>query len=460
MSAPVIEPTTAVDYALAAEIQVLVAGELAELDRAHSGPPLASTPRRELARQMITRHVAAHADRQATHGRTFAVDEEINLVQAVFASMFGLARLETLVADPTVENIDASGCDEVWVEYSDGRVERSAPIASSDEDLVALIQRLAGEAGQSAREFSTARPLLNLRIPVPGNLLGARVSATMAVCPRPQLSIRKWRLAEPTLADLQRSGTMSPTLANFLAAAVRARHNIMITGEMSCGKTTLLRALAAEIPRLERFATIETEFELGLHLLPHRHPRVYAVETREGTADAPGSSVDQYALITHALRQNVRRVIVGEARAEDVIAMLDVMANGCDGSMCTVHTRSGQSAVDRVVELATRGGRGLSESTAQLLIAGSVDFIVHLRLRESFNSDGSGSRERFIDEVSEVAGRGEGGRPALNQLFGPGPDGRAVPRTRSFPHLAALVETGFDAGLLLGSAPAGDRSPM
>jgi pilus assembly protein CpaF len=130
--------------------------------------------------------------------------------------------------------------------------------------------------------------------------------------------------------------------------------------------------------------------------------------------------------------------------------MLDVMANGCDGSMCTVHTRAGQSAVDRIVELATRGGRGLSEMTAQLLIAGSIDYIVHLRLVEEFSDEGEivGHRHRFIDEISEVAGRGEGGRPALNQLFGPGPMGRAVPMTRSFPHMAELVAAGFDPELL------------
>ena len=58
---------------------------------------------------------------------------------------------------------------------------------------------------------------------------------------------------------------MDPTLAEFLRACVRAEKNIMIAGGQAAGKTTLLRALLKEIDPDERFATIETEFELFAH---------------------------------------------------------------------------------------------------------------------------------------------------------------------------------------------------
>ena len=39
-----------------------------------------------------------------------------------------------------------------------------------------------------------------------------------------------------------------PVLSSFLAAAVRARKNMVIGGAMNSGKTTLVRALASAIP--------------------------------------------------------------------------------------------------------------------------------------------------------------------------------------------------------------------
>ena len=70
---------------------------------------------------------------------------------------------------------------------------------------------------------------------------------------------------------------MSPDLAAFLSAAVRARKNIMIAGATNAGKTTLLRALANEIEPAERLITVERALELGLGEFADLHPNVVAL---------------------------------------------------------------------------------------------------------------------------------------------------------------------------------------
>jgi Flp pilus assembly CpaF family ATPase len=433
------------DFAAVAAIQQRVARQMAQERPAATW---GEDERRERARALIVDEVADWALQQAGLGRdTPGIDVEAEMAQAVFAAMFGLGRLQALVEDGTVENVDTNGCDEVWVERSGGVLEQGPALADGDRELIEQIQRWARDLGQTSREFSTASPLLNLRLPVLSNPLGARLAATMDVAPRPQLSVRLHRITDVTLEDQLARGTISMALLEFLRAAARAGKTIGVTGPMNSGKTVMLRALAAEFPRWLRVATIETEFELGLHLMPHRHARVWPVEVREATADNPQSAIDLAQLIAQSLRHNNRRVILGEVRSHEIVPMLDVIANGSPGSLFTLHAGRGYAAISRMVALATR--HGLSRDTANELIAGTVDYLVHLELVEELHEheDGrvTGRRYRFVDEVLEVTGRSESGGPAIPAVFTPGPDGRAVPGTRPVEeNLAELIRAGLD----------------
>jgi Flp pilus assembly CpaF family ATPase len=199
---------------------------------------------------------------------------------------------------------------------------------------------------------------------------------------------------------------------------------------------------------MERFATIEREYELHLHELD-RHPRVVAMEARVGSSerDASGRAAGEITLsdlVVDALRMNVRRVIVGEVRGPEVVPMLNAMSVG-DGSMCTLHARSAAKALDRIVTLCLEQGGGMTDAFAYRAAADGIDFVVHLAMRHDAAT--GGTRQRFVTEVLEVDGIGEGGRPVVTTVFTPGPDGRAVPAHH--PHcLADLVAAGFDATLL------------
>jgi Flp pilus assembly CpaF family ATPase len=266
------------------------------------------------------------------------------------------------------------------------------------------------------------------------------------VTPRPQVVIRRHRARDVTLAHLVEWGTIDTVLAAFLAASLRAGRNIVVTGLQNAGKTTLLRALASEFSPMERFGTIEREYELLLHELP-RHPRVVPMEAREGTSerDATGRRAGEVSvekLVHQALRLNLRRIIVGEVRSSEVTPMLDAMSTG-DGSLCTVHARSAAHAVDRLVTLCTAAG--LSDTFAYRLVAGSVDLVVHIDLVDERWT--GGDRSRHVSDVIELNGIGEGSRPTTTTVFAPGPDGRAVPAHRPA-CLPDLVRAGFDPTLL------------
>jgi len=238
-------------------------------------------------------------------------------------------------------------------------------------------------------------------------------------------------------------GTVDATAAGFLAAAVRARCNIIVTGGVNAGKTTLLRALAGEIPPGERVATLESEYELFLHAMS-QHPDVIAFEAREPNSEGVGG-IPLHDLVAHALRHNPQRIIVGEVRRGEIMPMLEAMNSGQEGSMCTLHANSPVEAFDRILILGLRGGLALAERAIHILVGMAVDLIVHVRKRY----DGKRTL-RYVAEILEVMPPGDTERPSANRLFLPdGPGGRAIAAHTPSPQmLERLAAAGFDPALL------------
>ena len=372
------DPSPVLDHSVVRQTRRLIAERLAV--SLQSEPVTDPAARRELCRSLLADLLAARARERVQGGlEPASLDEEHALAEAVMAALFGLGRLQPLIDDPDVENIEVNGHDQVWVSYADGREEPGPAVADSDEELIEILQLLAGRVGASERTFTTANPRLHVRLDD-----GSRLAAMAWTTPRPQIVIRRHRVRDVDLDDLIDLGTLDTCLVAFLRAALRAGKNIVVTGLQNAGKTTLIRALANEFAPMDRFATIEREYELHLHELTDRHPRIVAMEAREGSSerDQAGHRAGEVTLsdlVVDALRMNLRRIIVGEVRGGEVVPMLEAMSTG-DGSLCTIHARSAHHALDRIVTLCLSAGVGMTDGFAYRLAAGSIDVLVHIDL--------------------------------------------------------------------------------
>ena len=121
------------------------------------------------------------------------------------------------------------------------------------------------------------------------------------------------------LADLVGNGTLTEDAADFLRAIGpgpvqrhdRRRHR--------AGKTTLLRAMAAEIGPEERIVTVEKALELGLRKpTPPGTPTASSWRSGSPTPRARARS-PWPRLVRRTLRMNPDRVIVGEVLGPEVI---------------------------------------------------------------------------------------------------------------------------------------------
>ena len=203
----------AVDQALVRRLREEVADILARQrrdDAAAGLPQMSGQDERQFARAVINRVLDSYARTEVGAGRTPpSPSDEEEVAAGIHAALFGVGRLQPLLDDRDVENVDINGCDNVFVQYADGREERMPPVAESDDELVELIQILGAYSGLSSRPFDSANPQLDIRLPD-----GSRMSAVMDVCSRPSISIRRARLSRVHLDDLVavrvRDATRSP----------------------------------------------------------------------------------------------------------------------------------------------------------------------------------------------------------------------------------------------------------
>jgi pilus assembly protein CpaF len=440
------EPAMQVDYELVTQLQAEVSRALIDGLRGELSPTNAE--RRAMTQEYAERVVRRNVDDRLRSGETGPVTwpgYAQALCTAVTAYLIGLGRLQPLIDNPEIENIMVLGT-RVRVVYANGFIdEDSFTAAASDDELITLLQRLAERGGQTERSLSTAKPILHLRLPD-----GARLTVIYVVTARPVVVIRRHRVKDVSLADMVGMGAITPTLKSFLEAAVRAHMNIMIAGRANAGKTTLLRAIADEIPREEWFCVLETVGELGLDSTG-RHPWAICFEEREGFGDKgadgrPDGQLTIDDLFPHMLRLSANRIIVGEVRAEEIVAMFDAM-NTTYGSLCTIHSRDEHGVFDRLAELLLRYGASKNREGAYLTIGNALDLVVYVNMEEY-----PGHRpRRYVSSVMEVHGLGEGRQLSRSRIFSPGPYGLAVPTSvrMSERRAAELQAAGFDMRLLL-----------
>jgi pilus assembly protein CpaF len=411
------------DHALVKRMRQEVGDRISEqrrVDQLSGLPAMSPQDERQFARAVIGQVLSEHAHTEMTSGRRPPTAEEDEALAAgIHAALFGVGRLQPLLDDPEIENIDVNGCDRVFVQYADGRETMAEPIAETDEEMVELIQVLGAYSGLSSRPFDSANPQLDLRLPD-----GSRLSAVMDVTRRPALSIRRARMGKVFLSDLVGNGTVPPELGSFLSAAVQARKNIMIAGSTNAGKTTMLRALANEIPSHERLVTVERALELGLEQFPELHPNVIAMEERLPNSEGLGA-ISMAELVRRSLRMNPSRVIVGEVLGDEIVTMLNAMSQGNDGSLSTIHANSSLEVFNRISTYALQANERLPIEASHMLIAGAVNFVVFIQRRNDYHQ--GGTMRRLVTSVREV--NGVDGRVLSSEVFSAGPDGRALPHS-------------------------------
>ncbi len=315
------------------------------------------------------------------------IDNEIN----------GCGPLTELMEDPNITEIMVNGIDKIYIEI-DGRVSKDDSVSFiNDDHIIRTIQRMIQPIG---RTIDAANPMVDARLSD-----GSRLNAIIAplAINGPTITIRKFKEDLVTIDDFLRTGTLTPYMARFLEACVKAKLNIIICGGTGSGKTTLLNVLSSFIGQDERIVTIEDAAELRL-----KQPHVVSLETRLANYEGEGA-ITIRDLVINSLRMRPDRIIVGECRGGEAFDMLQAMNTGHSGSLTTMHANGPIDTLNRLETLILMSGMEIPVKAIREYIEKAINVVVQT---ERF-SDG---RRRVVD-ISEVVGFKDD-MIELKQIFG------------------------------------------
>ncbi|MGE3595777.1 MAG: P-type DNA transfer ATPase VirB11 [Dehalococcoidia bacterium] len=313
-----------------------------------------------------------------------------------------LEPLTPILAEPGVTELCLQRPFEGFVESAAGWQRRELPFASYE--WAAHLSRLVAVA--TGQRITAEEPLLSASLPS-----GERVQIVLppaTTAGTVVFSIRRPSAAQWTLIELAARGVLAECTAagdvaspadgtlralytardwtSFLAVAVRARKNILVSGPTGAGKTTLVKALVAEMPSDERLVVIEDVEELSLA----RHANaVRLLYSKNGQGLA---RVTAKRLLEASLRLRPDRILLAELRGEEAYDYLRNVNSGHPGSVTSVHASSARLAFEQLALLVKEspGGRELERADIVALAEQVVDVVVQCGLE--------GTR-RFVREV-------------------------------------------------------------
>lgn len=331
-------------------------------------------------RQVVARLVDRVAPLVTAPERTY-------LIERAVARLDGLDVLELHLRDPDVDEVMVNSGGEVWVDRSgELRLEGRLPAGA----IGVVLERVLAPTG---KRLDRTQPIVDVRLPD-----GARLCAVIdpIAVDGTAVAIRRHRARSVPL----RSFTDHAEVVDLLAEIVAGRCNVLVSGATSSGKTTFVAALLALTEPTDRVVLCEDTTEL---VLTGRH--AVRLEARPAGADGL-PAVPLADLVRAALRLRPDRLVVGEFRGGEVLAAVEAMNTGHDGSISTCHANSAVDALRRVETLLMQAAPAWPLAAIRRQVSRSVDVIVHLERL----SDGT----RRIGELAEVIEGG--GEPEVRPL--------------------------------------------
>jgi type IV secretion system protein TrbB len=294
-------------------------------------------------------------------------------------------KIRRVLGTPICRFLEESGIVEImlnadgtlWIERLGTGMECIGTMSPSQAESV-----ICSVAAYHTEVVTRDNPIFEGELPLNGERFEALIPPVVSA---PVFTIRLKASKIFTLAEYVSARIMTEHQREMIESAVLNRRNILVVGGTGTGKTTLTNAIIEAIERLapdHRLIIIEDTAEIqcsakNVNLL-------HATDT-----------VDMLRLLKATMRLRPDRILVGEVRGPEALALLKAWNTGHPGGAATVHANGARAGLIRLEQLIAE----TSANAMQRLIAEAVNVIVSIiKTPEG----------RKIDEILTVRGFQDG----------------------------------------------------
>jgi P-type conjugative transfer ATPase TrbB len=244
---------------------------------------------------------------------------------------------------------------QLWVErLGEGRVNTHLKITGDNAERVIFLV-----ASSVQTVCNSGQPVLSAEFPGTGSRFHGVLPPVVS---RPVFTIRKKAVMIRPLEEYITDGIMTEAQKEAVIAAVRSKRNILIVGGTGSGKTTFANAVLHEIAKTgDRVVLIEDTVELQCAA-----PDMVALRSSE--------TVSMNDLLKTTMRLRPDRIVVGEVRGPEALALLKAWNTGHPGGCATVHANSARCGLTRLEQLVQEA----IPNPQRELIAEAVNLVVYL----------------------------------------------------------------------------------
>ena len=269
---------------------------------------------------------------------------------------------------------------ELLVDYGNGLVQLT-DFQVFESELAAIARELIELGG---RRLDLANPFADVCLPG-----GIRVHAVLksGCSSKTLLSIRLHQAKVITLSELFGSLSASPLQQTIIREIVDSGESFLISGPTGSGKTTLLRAMFSG--STERVIAVEDVTELAGN-------NIVCLQSRSVNVEGQGK-ITLEQLVREALRMRPDRIVVGEVRGLELMAMLQALNTGHRGAT-TIHANNLLQVPERLSTI--KADLAISDTAYFKMIAAAFDWVIALEAKAGTRSvSGIG---KFAIEAGEL----------------------------------------------------------
>ena len=305
--------------------------------------------------------------------------------------------------DPDVIELMLNPDGQVWIDrlgHGMSKLGYRMPVSQSMKFFTSIASMLGTVVNADS-------PILEGELPLDGSRFEGIISPIVAA---PAFAIRKKAILAFTLEDYRDSGILSDMndpinrkrekQVDFLKAvhgkshydiiklAIELRKHILIVGSTGSGKTTLVNAALhgiACVSKEQRIVLIEDTGEIQCQA-------ENMVQMRSN------ANVDMTRLLRATMRLRPDRIIVGEVRGGEALALLKAWNTGHPGGLATVHANDCEAGLIRLEQLIQEAVNVVNP----MLIAEAVDLVIFIDQESSIEAGRKVRELMFVDGYDSI----------------------------------------------------------